>query len=115
MPSSARGRQFACVPLIVAALILVPTLVRAQQHFDRLPIRTSIRLNWNGDGSRTRPEAVPQRPQRDLVAPITIVDNPHIRLVTNWVALVDEAAPSAVFISTPDTLRGPPAISLPRS
>ena len=110
---SGRARRSVSVSvcLVVAALVLVPALVRAMQHWDpHQPIRTSIKLNWNGDASRTRNVASPRVLTRDLLTPRPA---PHAPKLVAWLAhTVAPAVPNSPLVGPPNELRGPPASTL---
>jgi len=110
---SGRARRSVCVSvcLVVAALVLVPALVRALQHWDpHQPIRTSIKLNWNGDAPRTKHIDGPRQSTPDLLAARTIAQTPK-----NHFRLADTAPPASLnspLSGPPSELRGPPASTL---
>jgi hypothetical protein len=107
---SCRARRLVCVSvcLVVAALVFVPALVRASQHWDpHQPIRTSIKLNWNGDAPRTKNVASLRVLTRDLLAPRPMTLAPKS---VAWLAhTVAPLAPTSLLAGPPNELRGPPA------
>jgi hypothetical protein len=110
---SGRARRSVCVSvcLVVAALVLVPALVRALQHWDpHQPIRTSIKLNWNGDAPRTKHIDSPHQVTPDLLAarPIAQAPKNHVRLADTEAPV----APNSLLSGPPNELRGPPASTL---
>jgi len=110
---SGRARRSVSVSvcLVVAALVLVPALVRALQHWDpHQPIRTSIKLNWNGDAPKTKNIASLRVLTPDLLAPRPTA---HAPKSVAWLAhTVASATPNSLLAGPPNELRGPPASTL---
>ena len=111
---SGRARRSVCVSvcLVVAALVLVPALVRALQHWDpHQPIRTSIKLNWNGDAPRTKNIDSPRHVDAGFAgAPADGARTQERRLAGATPML--RAAPNSLLAGPPNELRGPPASTL---
>ena len=110
---SGHARRSVCASacLVIAALILVPALVRALQHWDpHQPIRTSIKLNWNGDTPRAKGLISSGLLALDLTAPPATAHAPQrvVRLACD----AAQAAPKSLLDGAPDALRGPPATTL---
>jgi hypothetical protein len=100
--------------LVVAALILVPSLLRAMQHFDpRDNIRLSIRLNWNGDAPPTKAKIAPDDAPSPVILPAVVVEQAGpAHLPRHPHTLDDECISCSLLDNTPDLVRGPPAAPL---
>jgi len=97
------------VAILAVALILVPTLKRAQQHVEhRDATRLSIRHSWIGVAPPTKVDVAPQP---IVILPALAVEPEPARVAAGRAA-VAEPAPHPVFDFSPDPLRGPPSISL---
>lgn len=97
--------------LIVTALILVPALLRAWQHFDpHDSIRLSTKLNWNGDAPRAKAGVAPDNSTNHGIAPPVAVRPSVARRSVHGPTLGDRSIPRTVLDSSPDSLRGPPTV-----
>ena len=97
------------IAILAVALILVPTIKRAQQHVERRDAtRLSIRHSWIGVAPPTKATVAPQQ---IVTLPLRVSRPELARLVTRD-RLVVEPAPHPVLDFSPDPLRGPPALLL---
>lgn len=93
------------IAAVALALVLVPTIKRAQQHVEhRDATRLSIRHNWIGVAPPTKAVI---GPQQIVVTPVLGAEPEPPRVATPRVVLV-EPAPHPVLDLPPDPLRGPP-------
>jgi hypothetical protein len=98
------------VVTIVAAIVMVPTVMRSRQHIElRDSTRLSIRLNWQGYTP----------PQKHLLAP-----SAHDRIVITRAVLIEPETPrrwptagptdqpvrQTPLDNAPDLFRGPPSL-----
>jgi hypothetical protein len=101
------------VLLIAAALVLVPSAVRARQTLafsETIP--TSIRLNWNGDGPPIKAvRLLPDAPHTIALASSGLREQPDERLVEPRPCAFETTAPTPPLDNAPDVLRGPPVFS----
>jgi hypothetical protein len=111
-PSCAARRSLSLsICVIVAALVLVPTLVRALQHLDPYqPISNSVRLNWNGDAPPTKADFVPRLSAHDLTVALVTSEPDCTRVQTARRAhAIDDLLARPPFVRHTDPQRGPPA------
>jgi len=96
--------------LLVAALVLVPTVLRAVQTPGFAGnIRLSIRLNWNADHPPTKTVVAPPT----TAQPETVWTTESVSLPA-WhsVSCEHDAVPRAPDDVGPDPVRGPPSLTL---
>jgi len=94
------------IAILAVALILVPTIKRAQQHVEhRDATRLSIRHNWIGVAPPTKAAIAPQQV---LVPPMLGPELARPRFAMPPAGWVEPVRHSAVDLS-PDPLRGPPS------
>jgi len=95
------------VVAVALALVLVPTIKRAQQHVEhRDATRLSIKHNWIGVAPPTKAVV---GPQHILVTPVLGAEPEPPRVVTPRVTSVEPARHPVLDLS-PDPLRGPPSV-----
>jgi hypothetical protein len=102
------------VVLIVAAVIVVPAVMRAGQHVElRDSTRLSIRLNWQSDAPPQKHVADTNQLVRKHLAVVAVSVQP---LQTTHVVFArhigEEPSPTPVSENAPDLFRGPPFRSL---
>ena len=101
----------AFVLVIAAALVIVPTVMRARQHVElRDTTRLSIRLNWQSDAPPQKSLIAPDDGPVAAAAPVALVQQPHAARVTPRVHAYDEPVLLPPFDNSPDLFRGPPAL-----
>lgn len=94
------------IAILAAAVVLVPTIKRAQQHVEhRDATRLSIKHSWIGVAPPTKADVAPQP---IVILPVPAADPEPARVVRGR-PVVAEHAPHRVFDFSPDPLRGPPA------
>jgi hypothetical protein len=104
---SVRRSVLAGISILAVALILVPTIKRAQQHVEhRDATRLSIKHSWIGVAPPTKASIAPQ-PIVTLPALAAELEPP--RVVRRRPVVVEAVARPVVDFS-PDPLRGPPSI-----
>jgi len=90
------------------ALVLVPTIRRAQQHVEyRDATRLSIKHSWIGIAPPTKASVPPQ--QIVMLPAVPVATEPEPARVVKRGAVVVEPAPHPVLDLSPDPLRGPPS------
>lgn len=98
---------------LVAALVLVPTVLRARQRVElRDTIRLSIRLNWQSDAPRVIADVARDDARADTVVPSRLAQQPHPAHVAPRTHAFDEPVAQPLFDNSPDLLRGPPRSAL---
>jgi hypothetical protein len=107
--------RFCVGALIVAvALVLVPTIMRARQHVSlHETTRLSIRLNWQSDAPPRMHAASAESSASSATAPRELATRPQPSRVTPRVHVFDEPIVHLLVDTTPDPLRGPPALFSP--
>jgi hypothetical protein len=99
-----------CVLAIAVALVLVPTLKRAQQQVEhRDATRLSIKHSWIGVVPPTKATIAPQ--SIDVSLPPLLITAEPARVVKREHVVVELALHPVLDLS-PDPLRGPPSVSL---
>jgi hypothetical protein len=96
------------------ALVLVPTVMRAQQRVALCDTtRLSIRLNWQSDAPPKMAVAAvrPSIDCEDAVVPKALATQPHPARVVPRVHVFSEPIVQPPLDNSPDLLRGPPALS----
>jgi hypothetical protein len=89
---------------MVTTLVLVPTLVRATQSFERGTASATIRLNRGFDGPVAKCKVTP--PAADLAQPSTLESaTPDAAQLAIWHAA---PLPQSQHDASPQALRGPP-------
>jgi len=111
MPSlttqSARRSVCTGIAILAIALVLVPTIKRAQQHVEhRDATRLSIKHSWIGVAPPTKADVAPQ----PIVILPALAADPEPARVARSRPVVAEPAPHPVFDFSPDPLRGPPSV-----
>ena len=95
------------IAAIAIALVLVPTITRAQQHVEhRDATRLSIKHSWIGVAPPTKALVATQQV---VVAPAIGADREPPRFVTPRAPSVEPARHPVLDLS-PDPLRGPPSV-----
>jgi len=103
---SARRSVRTAVAVLAVALILVPTIKRAQQHVEhRDATRLSIKHNWIGVAPPTKAAIAPQQ---ILTLPALGAEPEPTRVVVRLFAPVEPVRHPVLDLS-PDPLRGPPS------
>jgi len=104
---SVRRSVLAGIATLAVALILVPTITRAQQHVEhRDATRLSIKHSWIGVAPPTKASIAP-KPIVTLPALAAELDPPR---VVRRHPVVIEAVAHPVLDFSPDPLRGPPSV-----
>jgi len=104
---SVRRSVLAGIATLAVALILVPTIKRAQQHVEhRDATRLSIKHSWIGVAPPTKASIAP-KPIVTLPALAAELDPPR---VVRRHPVVIEAVAHPVLDFSPDPLRGPPSV-----
>jgi hypothetical protein len=97
-----------CVVAIAVALVLVPTIKRAQQHVEhRDATRLSIKHSWIGVAPPTKTTIAPQQ---TVTLPVLALQSEPARVVKREYVVVEPALHPVLDLS-PDPLRGPPSVS----
>ena len=105
---SARRSVRTGIAILAVALILVPTIKRAQQHVDRRDAtRLSIKHSWIGV---TPPTKATVTPQQAVVPPVPVPEPEPARVAFRRPVVADVALHPVLDLS-PDPLRGPPSVS----
>jgi hypothetical protein len=100
-------------PLLITAVIVVPTIMRARQHVElRDSTRLSIRLNWQADALPQKKFLVAQSPIRSHAGAFVVTLQPETTAIASRALAVDAPAPPTVFDNAPDLFRGPPSRSI---
>jgi len=95
----------------VAALVLVPTVLRAQQRLSlRDTTRLSIKLNWQSDAPPRTEYRAPSSEGEGIVAPEAIASLPHPARVATRVHAWREPVVQLSLDNSPELLRGPPSL-----
>jgi hypothetical protein len=96
--------------LIIAALVIVPTILRARQHVKlHEATRLSIRLNWQSDAPPHRMVVVPDEESTGVAATIPLSPQPEDARLSPRVHSCSEPIVQAPFDNAPDLFRGPPS------
>jgi hypothetical protein len=105
----ARGHGLACIAVLVAALVVVPALVRATQRLDGAPTPSSIRLNR---GFAAPVGKIRLAPLHDITAQ-SVARAGESRLTGSAsVEALDDCIPDSPPERFPETRRGPPTAQL---
>jgi hypothetical protein len=103
---SARRLVRVVIAILAVAVVLVPTIKRAQQHVEhRDATRLSIKHSWIGVAPPTKAHVAPQP---IAILPALAADPEPARVVRGRPVVADPA-PHPVFDFSPDPLRGPPS------
>lgn len=98
-----------CASLVVAALVLVPTVTRAREHLERRETtRLSIRLNWQSDAPPRIVDVAPDESDHTARVPPALTLPPCPVCLTTRGPAFEESALPAPCDNSPDLLRGPP-------
>jgi len=104
----ARCCSHAGVLVVVAALVLVPTVMRARQRVERRETtRLSIRLNWQSEAPPRIIDVAPDKASSDTGVLSTLAQPPRVRAAAPAHAF-DEPVAQPISGDPPDPLRGPP-------
>jgi hypothetical protein len=96
--------------VIIAALVIVPTIMRARQHVElRDSPRLSIRLNWQSDTPPQKSLVTPDDASALAVATVTVVQQPQAARVRPRVHAYAEPIVQPPFDNAPNLFRGPPS------
>jgi hypothetical protein len=96
---------------IVLALVVVPTVLRAQQRIElRDTTRLSIRLNWQSDAPPRMADVAPSNDGEGAVVPTALAAQPHPARVVPRVHVFSEPVVYPPLDNSPDPLRGPPIL-----
>ena len=95
--------------LLVAALVALPSLVRATQHVSASQDSTPIRLNRGFDQPQAKCRPAP--PDAPIVVPSALLSATIVPRMPR-IAPVDEPLPVSRWIPVPEPPRGPPSIVL---
>ena len=107
---SARRSVCTAIAVLAVALILVPTIKRAQQHVEhRDATRLSIKHSWIGVVPPTKATIAPQ--SIDVALPPLVATAEPTQAVKRDYVVVEPALHPVLDLS-PDPLRGPPFVSL---
>jgi hypothetical protein len=107
---SARRSVRTAIAVLAVALILVPTIKRAQQHVERRDAtRLSIKHSWIGVVPPTRATIAPQ--SIDVALPQLVATAEPAQAVKRDHVVVALALHPVLDLS-PEPLRGPPSVSL---
>jgi hypothetical protein len=98
------------VAAIVAALVIVPTVMRSRQHIElRDSTRLSIRLNWQGDAPPQKCLFDSHANDRVVITRPALIEPETPR---RWPAVspTDQPVRQTPFDNAPDLFRGPPSL-----
>ena len=111
MPDSgypARGHALGCIAVLVAALVVVPALVRATQRLDGTPTPSSIRLNRGFAAPVGKLRLAP--PLHDITAQcVALAGESRLTGLSASVDALDDCIPDSPLEHFPETRRGPPS------
>jgi|SRR3954468_21847978 hypothetical protein len=97
------------VAAIALALVLVPTITRAQQHVEhRDATRLSIKHSWIGVAPPTKAVVAPLHA---IVLPVLTIESEPAHGAKRRPVLIEPALHPVLELS-PDPLRGPPSVSV---
>jgi len=100
--------------LVALAVLLVPTLMRAQQRLTaHESTRLTVRLNLQSDAPPRILPVVLQDNGQGFAVPRPLAVQPHPARVAPRVHALDEPVPQPLLDNSPDLLRGPPAPRTP--
>ncbi len=95
---------------ILAALILVPTVLRSRQHVDlHDSTRLSIRLNWQSDMPPRKASPASDHGALHVAVPVVLLRSPLLQPVLARVPQADAPTPPPLD-NAPDRFRGPPSV-----
>ena len=98
--------------LIIAAVVIVPTIMRSRQHVDlRDSTRLSIRLNWQSDAPPHRLLVSRDDASSWAVGPIGVVEEPPPGHVLPCPRVCADPIVQSPSDNAPDLYRGPPSFS----
>jgi hypothetical protein len=96
------------IAILAVALILVPTIKRAQQHVEnRDATRLSIKHSWIGVAPPTKATVTPQQA---VLPPVPVPEPEPARIALRPPVIADVVLHPVLNLS-PDPLRGPPSVS----
>jgi hypothetical protein len=106
-----RGHTLGCIAVLVAALVVVPAVVRATQRLDDTPSPSSIRLNRGFAAPVGKIRLTP--PLHGITAQSAALSEKSGRTgLSASVEALDDWIPDSFSDRLPETRRGPPSARL---